>query len=82
MSPSLTPEKPGDRYKIVVAKLDADGEVIDWIDFEGDTYVVAVTTDTPHHGPLGIDLDFTGDPASCMILLNQLANHVEDPSGR
>lgn len=80
MSPSLTPNQPGQRYKIVLAKLGPDGDIVDYIDFEGDTYVVAVANDTATR--LSIDLDFAGDPTTCLQLLGHLAEHIGDLSAR
>lgn len=80
MSPSLTPHQPGTRYKIIIAKLNPDGTTADWIDFEGDAYVVAVANDTPTQ--LNADLDFAGNPATCLRLLSHLAEFIDPPSAR
>lgn len=80
MSPSLTPQQPGTRYKIVLAKLNPDGTTADWIDFEGTAYVVAVANQTA--ASINADLDFAGDPTTCLRLLGHLADFIDPPKDR
>ncbi len=80
MSPSLTPQPPGTRYKIVIAKLNPDGTTADWIDFDGDAYVVAVANDTPTR--FNADLDFAGESSTCLRLLGHLADFIDPPAER
>ncbi len=80
MSPSLTPQPPGTRYKIIIAKLNPDGTTADWIDFDGDTYVVAVAH--PTATSINADLDFAGETSTCLQLLGHLADFIHPPSER
>lgn len=81
MSPSLTPRQPGTRWRIIIAKLNPDGTTIDdWVDFEGDAYVVAVANETATR--ITADLDFAGNPATCLRLLAHLTESIDQTSER
>lgn len=76
MSPSIRPPAPGTRWRVTIAKIDPDGTTVDdWVDFEGDAYVVAVANRTATR--LTTDMDHDGDIALRQRLIAHLAIHID-----